>query len=91
MTLSDRERQVMQHALGLDQSLTPYRNHFCAGHADTETWDGLVARGLATRREEGDLPHGAFITYHVTDAGRTALGPFALVAPSRRMKKASKP
>ncbi len=66
--------RLLVHALGLGEyKHEPYRNHFVAGagHLDVPELDGLVERGLMSKREPapGWLPGGS-IVYVVTDAGR---------------------
>ena len=69
--LTDRERHVMRHALGLNISDTPYRNYYAASSGAIPVWEGLVARGLADRSE--DSRPNRWQIYGVTDAGRAAL------------------
>lgn len=47
--LSDRETDVVRHALGLTRKEEAYRNYFSAdvGSDDDKTWLGLVRKGLA--------------------------------------------
>lgn len=49
----------MKHAIGFSnrkvrgtkhRKYEPYRNYFCAGERDRESWDTLVDIGLATKR-----------------------------------------
>lgn len=76
--------ELMRHALGVQAAprsrrgyvdmlaprwRKPYRNHFCAAGEHVAAWEGLVAAGLATKRE-GGLITGGFPTFYVTDAGR---------------------
>jgi hypothetical protein len=67
--MTDRELQVMRHALGLHISDVAYRNHYVAGADDIPLWDALVDRGLAERGH----PTPGWRVYSVTDAGRAAL------------------
>jgi DNA-binding PadR family transcriptional regulator len=69
------ELETMKHALGLNRQPEPFRNHFCAGEGSTyyPIWEGLVAKGYATKRGPSELHGGDFI-YHVTEAGRAAAG-----------------
>lgn len=72
--LSEAQRDLMRHTLGLDRSKKPFRNHYCANPEDDETcaaWDDLVSRGLATKAQP--RPWLPYYTYRVTPAGRAAL------------------
>ncbi len=62
--LTESERHVLFHTLGLDWKDTPYRNGFMSsdGHADQPHIDRLVELGLM---EKGDRPH----LYHATPEG----------------------
>jgi hypothetical protein len=67
--LTDRERDVMRHALGLTVADKPYRNYFVAGAKDIPTWEGLAERGLAER----GAPTKGWNVYCVSEAGELAL------------------
>lgn len=77
--LSDAERRHARHALGLGlggRRRVSDRNHFvCDTHP---TWEGLVARGLATVRRSSE-PNGVH-TYRLTRAGAEAA-----LAPGERL------
>ena len=45
--LTDRERHMIRHALGLTASKVGYRNRYTAGGADITAWRNFAARGLA--------------------------------------------
>jgi hypothetical protein len=48
MQLTDIQRGMMRHALGLDRSKNAYRNHYEIGSAESATaWWDLCSRGLA--------------------------------------------
>lgn len=70
------EFELMRHALGVHKYgarwKKPYRNYFCAGGDDRETWDRLVERGLAIRSTRFPELSGGDPVYYVTDAGREA-------------------
>jgi len=75
--LSREERDVMRHALGIEQGPDGrdrfrHRNHFATA-ADDPVWVGLQARGLAgiVRRSTPTFPSA---TWHVTPAGRVLVG-----------------
>lgn len=76
-TLTESERDIMQHALGLDNRNSkgkPFRNYFACEPDDTEylpIWEGLRARGLCTRRDCGPI---TLVYFHLTEAGAAALG-----------------
>lgn len=64
--ISNLQRGMMRHALGLDRSKNAYRNRYNAGTTAAEdAWLDLCGRGLAGVARRGQ--------YHVTRAG------FALV------------
>jgi hypothetical protein len=62
IVLTESQRHVMEHALGLDWRPLPYRNGFMASsdHADRGTCEELVAMGLM---------EFAVTTFFVTDRG----------------------
>jgi hypothetical protein len=70
-----REIELMRHALGVQSYgagrrwSKPYRNHFVAAGDNVAVWDGLVAKGFATKRA-GNAITGGDPVYYVTDAGR---------------------
>lgn len=57
MSVTDRQLEILQHALGVDQfgQGRQYRNHFCAGEADVEDCKALVAAGLMKRHQTTEL------------------------------------
>jgi hypothetical protein len=92
MSISERERDVIIHALGLTRRGSSkgqfgrrwaYRNYFDAGRGYALTWDALVERGLA-KRHMGNS--GA--VYTVTAAGMAAAG--ATYYVPREMRNAAK-
>jgi len=72
-TMTNEQRDVMRHALGLGRASREYRNHFVTGPGTTDYphCEALVAAGLMRRREGNPLSGGDPI-YSVTDAGRAA-------------------
>lgn len=76
--ISPEERDLARHALGLrGRRRVSYRNHFVC---DTDpTWEGLVARGLATVRRSVEAC-GGMHTYRLTRAGAEAA-----LAPGERL------
>ena len=72
--MTNEQRDVMRHALGLGRASREYRNHFVTGPGTTDYphCEALVAAGLMRRREGNPLSGGDQI-YSVTDAGRAAL------------------
>lgn len=69
MRLTEDERDLMNHALGIGRGEN--RNFYAAGGADISIWDGLVSKGLASRRRPNPIfPDPCF---SVTEAGRLAL------------------
>lgn len=82
MILTDTERELIQHALGLGSTHTrfkparrwAYRNYFAAGGSDVEAWQALVARGFAVTlrpRYPDACPYPGFA---VTRSGVEAAG-----------------
>ncbi len=85
--LSSSEAEVMAHALGCDrvEAAPGWRNYYNTDPEDP-VWKALVDRGLATVRLAPHTAGGAY--FHVTNAGRIALGlpavPAASAAPTPR-------
>lgn len=76
LVLTDRQREVMEHALGIKGSWgkRPYRNHYCCGpgHTGWDPCNECVANGWMCRHEPKSwLPDWLF---EVTPAGRAMLG-----------------
>jgi len=71
--LTEAERHLIEHSLGIAQAGREYRNHFVAeeGHADWADLLRLVERGLMVVRNYPLAPDS--FVFHVTDAGRSAL------------------
>lgn len=72
--MTEAEREILNHALGLNRRESEYRNHFVTGPGSTDYphCEALVAAGLMTKRE-GNVLSGGDDIYSVTDAGRAAL------------------
>lgn len=72
MTLTARQLEILQHALGVDKyGQGPlYRNHFCAGGDDEATCRELVAMGYMQTFTREWLPYYNCI---VTEAGKAAV------------------
>ena len=72
--MNDIEREILQHALGLNYSVKEYRNHFVTGPgcAEYPHCEELVKAGLMVRRTGSELS-GGYPIYFVTEAGRDAL------------------
>ena len=72
LELSDRERDILRHTLGLDRARVSYRNHYSSTpQADSYLiCMGLVAKGLM-ERTAGYAE--TMICFRVTDAGREAV------------------
>lgn len=96
MGLTEAERHVIQHALGLTPrggsrkagSRWAYRNWFDAGGKDVEIWRGLVDRGYACTLRPMD-PANKTPGFAVTHAGAVAAGLRAYV-PSSVIKRETK-
>lgn len=70
METTRTDMAVLKHAIGLDWSKTPYRNHFAAAH-DTDDYkacERLVVAGLMAKGD--DLGYGDL--FHATKAGEQA-------------------
>lgn len=72
--MTEEQREIMRHALGLNRGSRKYRNHFVTGPGSTDYphCEELVAAGLMTKRA-GNVLSGGDDIYSVTDAGRAAL------------------
>ena len=72
--LTDRERELLKHALGYGRSLTSYRNRFVAApnSDDGRAWASLAERGLAKCTRKGSELFGGDC-YVVTEAGKAEL------------------
>ena len=73
--ISEQQRHVLRHALGLNRSAIAYRNYFCTGPG-TDNYPvcmSLVGLGLMSRRETSGL-FGGDSVFHVTPAGLAAVG-----------------
>ena len=75
--LTEREREIMLHTLGLDRPKVKesYRNYFVAdeGHSDLPVILELCARGLMEQRQTPGFIGEKDRVYAVTDYGRIAL------------------
>lgn len=71
MVITEREREILEHALGLDRCREAYRNRYTAarGSEDLLVCVALVGKGLLVEFAASD----GLVTFHVTDAGRAAL------------------
>ncbi|HXJ39234.1 MAG TPA: hypothetical protein VNH18_08135 [Bryobacteraceae bacterium] len=71
--LTDNQRAMMLHALGLDRRKESYRNAYCVpfGQPEDAEWAELVGRGLAMRGQTINCGRDRY--YFVTEQGRQAL------------------
>lgn len=86
LVLSNDERDLMAHALGLHYSPEPYRNRY-ATTSDCDGYDTvrrLEERGLMRR---GRDISGGVECFHVTQEGRDALRVVMAELAGRRMKQ----
>lgn len=69
-TITEKQRDILRHALGVGRGRTGWRNHFCTGPGSDDYADceALVAYGLMTKRSGGPLSGGDPV-YRVTQAG----------------------
>jgi hypothetical protein len=72
--MNDDERRILSHALGLARGRRAYRNHYAAPAAGGSytTIRSLVYRGLMVEGHRS--ADGKWSYYHVTEAGRAAIG-----------------
>jgi hypothetical protein len=75
MRVSEKQADLMRHALGLSQSKESYRNYFAAEPEgdDTPTWEELVGLGFAVKGRIINRPPNELQLYHVSPAGRAVL------------------
>lgn len=71
MNVSEKQLELMQHALGFPKC---YRNHYVTDSAgeDGRLWEDMVASGFAVVRKGSELT-GGYSSYHVTNAGKSIL------------------
>ena len=69
--VTDRMKQLLRHALGLNRRQTSYRNYYVAarGSPEMQLWEEMLEAGLARRGRP--VSYGR--CYQVTDAGRAAV------------------
>jgi len=77
--MTDRQRELARHALGLPNKMRmSYRNRFVAGvgHDDYADWAQMVTDGDAEMRDGSTLPYAGDSLFWLTDSGaRKALNP----------------
>jgi hypothetical protein len=68
--ITERERAILRHTLGLNYSPRQYRNYFCAepGSDDYEACCALAVQGYLTR---GFTDHTGLVYFHATLTGIT--------------------
>lgn len=73
-TITDKQRDILRHTLGVGRGRMGWRNHFCTGPGSDDYADceALVAAGLMTKRSGGPLSGGDPV-YRATDAGEAVL------------------
>lgn len=69
--ISDQQKQILRHALGLKQGNTAYRNHFVTGEGCRDYSDciALVDAGMMVKRDGNALTGGDDL-FMVTDTGK---------------------
>jgi hypothetical protein len=74
-TPTDREQDIILHALGLDRGEKSYRNYYAAseGHKSYKELENLASHGLMVNRKDLFNDFGGLV-YHVTESGKTAVG-----------------
>jgi hypothetical protein len=72
--MTEAEREIIKHSLGLTRSNVTYRNYFCADpdHADMPLIRSLIASGHM--RASHTINGGRDTIYVVTEVGRAAVG-----------------
>jgi hypothetical protein len=72
--MTEKQREIMRHALGYGSRNPGYRNHFCTGPGSTDYphCEALVEAGMMAKRG-GNALSGGDNVYQVTDTGRAAL------------------
>ena len=72
MEITKKQREEMEHALGLNYKKVPFRNKFYT-YAEDESWQELIVKGLAsvTKQRFGKEVHHF---YYVTKRGQEFLG-----------------
>lgn len=55
--ITDSQRDIMEHCIGLNYKKKPYRNYFFINHKDKE-WNDLVDKGLAIKSSKEPDTHG---------------------------------
>lgn len=71
MNITDRQLEMMRHALGFDHQGNGrrYRNHYCGPQGEDEkAWMELVNAGWATHRNMGEIS-GEMDTFWLTQPG----------------------
>ena len=69
--MTEEQRDIIRHSLGLGMSSKPYRNRYCIRDGEPRL-EALVSAGWM---ERGDtLNSGRDRYYHVTEAGAAAVG-----------------
>lgn len=58
MQINNNQKQILEHALGLDRQKYPYRKHYCSN--STPNLEDLVSKGYMTRHEAVYLPKDEF-------------------------------
>lgn len=72
--MTDRQRKMLHHALGLDQAAKPYRDYYST-HPRADTYADVTALVEAGYFTPGDPPrHGDLRVYFVTPAGAALFG-----------------
>jgi len=69
MAITEREREILRHSLGLSQRGHEYRNGYSAGINDEPTCRALVAKGLMAENPRRDI-WGGWPHFFVTESGK---------------------
>lgn len=72
--LTEKQKEIIQHALGLNRAKKPFRNRFVTGPGskDFEVLESLEANGCAKRNEHWLT--GGDIFFWITEKGAEAVG-----------------
>lgn len=73
-TITEKQRDILKHTLGVGRGRAGWRNHFVTGPGSDDYADceALVAAGLMRKRSGGPLSGGDPV-YSATEAGEAAL------------------
>lgn len=76
MKVSQEEKQILLHTLGLDREKTAYRNHFVAGpgHDELPILQSLCEKGYMIQTRAPSFCPLTDMVFSVTDTGKELVG-----------------